>query len=73
MFVRVTGSFFFVLILYVPVNNFSVMSGWVFLGCKAVDKVSVLLSQSLGTLKTSTAKPSFLLFLVLTGPGCSQF
>ena len=25
-------SFFFYLILYVPVNMFSVMSGWVFLG-----------------------------------------
>ena len=73
MFVCVTGSFFFALILYVLVNNFPLMSGRVFLGCKTVDKLSVLLSQSLGTSKTSTAKPGFLLSLVLTGPGCDQF
>ena len=29
---KVHSLFLFVFMLYVPVNNFSVMSGWVFLG-----------------------------------------
>ena len=33
----------FVLILYVPVNNISVMSGWVFLSCSSKQRINVLL------------------------------
>ena len=37
--------FVHVLILYVPVNNFSVMSGWVFLDCRSSKQRIICLAQ----------------------------
>ena len=50
-------SVLFDLILYVPVNNLSVMSGWVFLGCTSTKQGLICLAQGHNTVMPWRLEP----------------
>ena len=52
--------FLFVLILYIPVNNFSVMSGWVFLGLTSTKQRIKCLAQGHSALPRVMLEPASL-------------